>query len=412
MSHQDFTVVGAGIIGLCSALFLQESGFRVTLVDREGAGTGCSKGNAGHFATEQVWPLSSFSLLKQVPGMLLDPLGPVRLDWRYLPRILPWLGRFAMQAFPSRIQHNAQALAALNSASLPSYQTLFETLNMPSAVQMSGSLLVFESPALLQRFQATLPATRSLGVKIDILSSEQLYQLEPNLKPGLVGAAFFPETGHTIEPYQLCQDLYQRFLQRGGQFMRLQVEDIRPCNGAFELIGNGQRHHTQRLLLATGAWSKPLVEKLTHCRVPLDTERGYHIMLEKDGHQLSRPVSSADRKFIMTPMSGGLRLAGTVEFAGLHKAPTDSRARHLLHHARAMLPVSNAVGDSWMGFRPSLPDSLPVIERSEQHSNLYLAFGHQHLGLTQAAITGKLISELASQARPSLPIHPYRLNRF
>lgn len=415
MSGQVFSaaVVGGGIVGLNIALELQRCGESVLLLERDTVCGGASYGNAGHIATEQVFPIASPDVLKQLPKMLLDPLGPLRLDWKYLPKITPWLFSLLRNLTPERFQRSHRALMALNSRALPAWQAFAREWGVEKHIRIDGSLLVCETESGQAALQKHGRALNELGVANEWLDHALLHEREPALADTQRGALFFPDTGHVVDLAGMAADLQHAFVQAGGTVSEhTDVSDIQSfSDGLFRIIGGGKAFEAKRVVIAAGAFSKPWLKKLCGSDVPLDTERGYHLMLPQSPNILNVPVSSFERKFIMTPMNAGLRLAGTVEFAGLAAPPNMRRAENLLRLAAPMLKgrlnAENAV--PWMGFRPSIADSLPVIDR---RNNIFLAFGHQHLGLTQAPLTAQLIKNLYFGETAPIDLTPYRLNRF
>ncbi|TMP38977.1 NAD(P)/FAD-dependent oxidoreductase [Pseudoalteromonas rubra] len=420
MTHSlQIAVVGAGVIGLCNALQLARQGHSVTLYDPAGIGEQCSRGNAGHFATEQVFPLADKALLPRIPMMLLDKLSPLRIDHKYFVKASPWLSRFCLNMLPGRFKRHTRALRALNESALAAFKRLLQE-DFESNINLRGSLLTFEHDRI-KEIRAIQHKYQQQGVAVELLDRTQLFALEPGLSRCIHYALYFTEVGHTSDPYQLSQALFQRFSALGGRYVKAEVCAITPLkegSNSPELTQiklTTQTHSCRtfdRLVLATGAWSKTLCAQLGY-KLPIEAERGYHNMLPVISG-LSRPVASADRQFIMTPMQNGLRLAGTVEFAGLDTRPNYERAQMLLTHARAILRDNDALqqGEHWMGPRPSLPDSLPVIGRAPNHPNIYFALGHQHLGLTQAAITSELIAQCIANQPTTLDIGPYSIARF
>ncbi|MEH6814702.1 MAG: FAD-dependent oxidoreductase [Motiliproteus sp.] len=409
----DIAIIGAGVVGVCCAITLQQAGLRVALIDRDGISEGCSKGNAGHFATEQVLPLATPGLLWKIPGMLLDPLGPVAIRWPYLPRIAPWLMQFMLNTRKAPFEQGADALTSLNEASLPAWLRLLQQTGAEDQLKIDGSVLVFEKDQSFKDYQTTRETLTRHGVNSALLSGDQVREMEPHLSAGIRHGVFFPDTGHTANPHRLTKTLADFFVSNGGRFVQQPVSDLRTLDGGVAFQMGDSQVQVPKLVLATGAWSRSLVKQLTHTSIPLDTERGYHLMLPNDANQLRLPVSSADRRFIMSPMDEGLRLAGTVEFGGLELPANMERAKMLSKHARALLPsLDNTQGECWMGFRPSLPDSLPVIDRVGPQGQVLLAFGHQHLGLTQAALTAELIRDLAHAETPDINLEPFSLGRF
>ncbi|WP_105168393.1 NAD(P)/FAD-dependent oxidoreductase [Pseudoalteromonas sp. T1lg23B] len=409
---QNIAVIGAGIVGLCTAKRLQDLGFSVTLFDPAGIAQRCSKGNAGHFASEQVFPLASAKLLPKLPSMLLNPLGPLRIDWRYALKMLPWFFNFLLNMRPTPFKKHTQALRALNESALAAYQELLADCDYGSLITKNGSLLTFETSSA-EQVEKTYLAFKAQGVSVEWLKGKEIQALEPTLSDNVNHALLFCDVGHSSDPHALCLHIYQCFAQSGGMFARTHITEVTPQSTQVTLLTDKGEHLTfDKIVLCTGAWSKALAKQLGF-KVPLDTERGYHAMLNTHG-ALSRPVASAERQFIITPMQSGLRLAGTVEFAGLDAPERKERATMLLAHAQQLVQglEQNQVTQTWMGCRPSLPDSLPVICQSPKHDSILFAFGHQHLGLTQAAITAKLVGQLCMGEQPDLDLTPYRIDRF
>lgn len=413
MSRTKITVIGGGIIGLSIAAVLQRDGMQVTLLEAKHIGAGASFGNAGHLATEQVYPVADPAVFKHLPRMLLDPLGPLRIDWRYLPKLLPWMSRLALNMRPEAFNNIHQALMKLNQACLPAWQQLVGGFDLQQWVKVEGSLLVCEKAASLAGLKSHGNKLNGLGVDNQFWDAQQLQDAAPALATNQIGALFFPQTGHVTDLMAVMQRLSAEFVAAGGELLEgcavLHAKQLGQHN--IELHTSLGLKHATQVVVAMGAHAKPLVQELTGVSVPLDTERGYHYMLPQEQGRLHIPVSSADRRFIMTPMDGGLRLAGTVEYAGLQAAPNMQRARQLLALANPMLkqPLHAEGASEWMGFRPTIADSLPVIDR---FGSVFLAFGHQHLGLTHAALTADLMRSLTRRETPSLDLHPYRLNRF
>lgn len=412
MSAPDTVVVGAGIIGVACALQLARQGRHVLVVDPQDPGMGASYGNAGHLATEQVFPIADLSILKRLPGMLLDPMGPLRLDWKYLPRALPWFLRLLLNLRPASYQRTVAGIRALNEGSLGAWQRLLHSIGRPTLLRKDGSLLVYEQGDSRPALEALQQRMQQQQVPVDYWSGEAIRQAAPQLSDNIQGGLFFPGTGHFLDPYQVVCELVQAAKASGVQFLKRRVLDGRVEGDGVSLTTDQGPLLASQVLIACGAHSAALTAALTGKQVPLDTERGYHLMLPHEQHRLPFAVTSLERKFIMTPMSDGLRLAGTVEFAGLKAPPNMARAWQLHRLSKGLFREDLSARDAttWMGFRPSLPDSLPIIDRVCE-GKVLLAFGHQHLGLTQAAVTAEWVGELAS-TKPTQPLAPYRLDRF
>lgn len=409
-------VIGAGVIGLVTACRLQQQGQQVLLLDQNGVGAGCSYGNAGHLATEQVFPLADAALLPKLPGFLLDPLGPLAIRPGYFWRALPFFYHFLRQMLKTPRQANTAALKGLLTDAIPAWQRLAKDAGCNDLLRYQGSLFVFEKSTLAQVEQVA-QSYREHGVPLQILSKPQLQQQYPGLSAEIRHAILFTEVGHTLSPSLLNQRLYQWFLAMGGQFEQQQVLAINATTTSqLQLTLTTKQITAQTVVLCTGAYSKQLLKPLGY-RLPLEAERGYHLMTSP-ASMPAIPIASFDRKMIMTPMQHGLRLAGTVEFAGLTAADNWQRAKLLRQHGEALWPelagsISQVGPEAcWSGLRPTLADSLPVISNSRL-PGLWLHFGHQHLGLTLAAISTELLTQLmAGEQEAACKAQPFRVGRF
>ncbi|WP_258406680.1 NAD(P)/FAD-dependent oxidoreductase [Shewanella alkalitolerans] len=416
--NADITVIGAGVIGLANAIALQQAGFSVRVIDKQGVAAGASFGNAGHFATEQVFPLADPAMLLKLPGMLLDPLGPFRIQPRYFLKALPWFMRFLANMLPARRAHNSAAIKALNQKSIHAWQQLVRECGCSELLKLQGSLLVFEQTPFIE-VERVYQGYRDAGVAVKLLSGDEVRTLEPDLSPNINHGLWFTQVGHTPDPAELCHRLATQFEKLGGELVIGEVTRLAHVGKGEQCVsvcvGEGVNYQSDKLLLSAGAWSKPLAQQLGF-KVPLETERGYHLMMPQQS-RLQRPVASFERKFIITPMNRGTCLAGTVEFGGLKAPLVEARADCLLPHAKALLPdvlasAKTSQGERWMGFRPSLPDSLPVLGASPKSDKIFFAFGHQHLGLTWAAFSAQLMAETIKGEKTQVDITPYRIDRF
>lgn len=409
---EEIIVIGAGIVGLCCARWLQRDGHRVRLLERERPGAGASSGNAGVFAVDSVLPLATPATLRALPGMLLDPLGPATVHWPSLPALLPWLGRFLGNTRPSRVESCSRSLAALCSQAREGFTPL--TAGRPAAglLRDTGWLTVFETGAALERAQNGIAARRRLGVRAETLTASELRELAPALTPGLAGGVLYPECWMCTDPAGLLAALVEDFRAEGGVLEQAQVRALAPEGEGVRLEDGQGGRSAPAVVVATGAHSRALAACLED-RIPLTTERGYHLMLPRPALALPLPVMSGEHAFVATPMAGGLRLAGTSELGGLDRPPAWRRAEHLGSLGRRLLPGLALYGATrWMGYRPTLPDSLPVIGPSPRCQRVIYAFGHQHLGLTLAGITGRLVAEMLAGTPPSLDTRPFRPDRF
>ncbi len=409
------TVIGAGIVGICCALYLQRDGHTVTVLDPAPPGEGgASFGNAGILAIDHCVPDAHPGILWHIPGFLLDPLGPLTIRWSYLPRALPWLLRFVAASRRKPFEASSRGLQALHGQALAAYRPLVENAGAQELLRRSGWLVIFESDtnfARARRFKVDIP--RQLGVRLEELDGAGARALEPALSPEIRHAVHYPDVEMTTDPLRLVRVLAHDFQRRGGTVRRERVRGFTLGRHGAEVVHTDVvTHATDVVVLAAGAYSRPLAEALGS-RVPLDTERGYHAMLPEPGLLMKVPVISGDFHCALTPMENGLCVGGTVEFAGLHAAPNYARVDKLLSIAHRTLPGLNDEGHTrWMGCRPSLPDSLPVLGRSPRYRDVYFAFGHGSVGLTDGALTGKLIAELVAERPPTVDVTPYRPDRF
>ncbi|MEK6199891.1 MAG: FAD-binding oxidoreductase [Psychrobacter sp.] len=411
-SNFDLHIIGGGIIGLAAAVTLQARGVKVALLDANEVGQGASLGNAGHIATEQVFPIADASMLRHVPAMLLNPTGPLRIDWRYLPRLMPWAMQLLMNMRPEPFERIHQALLSLNQNSLQAWQDFATQWQLNNWIEVKGSLLTVEKPSSLELLTAHGKRLNDIDVSNELLSKEALLEREPALQDNQLAALFFPNTGHITNLKAVINQLHNTFRQLGGHVIEhcLVLAATSDAEGIHLTTSQGDMT-ASKVMLSAGAHSKALAKQLTGVNIPLDTERGYHLMLPHESARFQIPVSSLDRRFVMTPMQEGLRLAGTVEYAGLDAPANMQRAQILLQHAQPMLkaPLDASDSVSWMGFRPSTADSLPVIDKIER---VFLSFGHQHLGLTQAVISAQMIAEYYFDEDHTIDPKPYQLARF
>ncbi|MDN3452325.1 MULTISPECIES: FAD-dependent oxidoreductase [unclassified Psychrobacter] len=411
-SNVDLHIIGGGIIGLAAAVTLQARGVQVALLDAHEVGQGASLGNAGHIATEQVFPIADASMLRHIPAMLLNPTGPLRLDWRYLPQLMPWAMQLLLNMRPEPFARIHQALLSLNQSSLQAWQDFATQWQLNEWVQVNGSLLTVEKPSSIALLNTHAKRLNDIGVTNELLTQDALLAREPALQDNQLAALFFPDTGHITNLKAVIKQLTHTFRQLGGQvFEHCRVLDATVNSSGIHLTTSQGDMNAAKVMLSAGAHSKTLAKQLTGVNVPLETERGYHLMLPQESTRLQIPVSSMDRRFIMTPMEDGLRLAGTVEYAGLDAPPNMQQATMLLQQAQPMLktPLNATDSVSWMGFRPSTADSLPIIDKVDR---VFLNFGHQHLGLTQAVVSAQMIAEYYFDEDHTIDPKPYQLARF
>ena len=410
---RDALVIGAGIVGTCCALYLQRDGFKVTLVDRNGPGEAASFGNAGSLGIASVPPLGMPGILRKAPKMMLDPMHALVIRWGHLPRSWPWFLRFIESSRTSRAEKIADARAVLLARVYDAFDPLLEEAGARDLIRQAGLMMVYESDGQLASARYAIEMRRKRGVKIRELTGDEAREMEPALGPQIRHGVYFPEVSYTINPLRLTQTLAHHFIQRGGTLLRESVKgfEIGP-QGPTQVVTDKGRHRTSIVVLAAGVWSKALARQLG-TRVLLEAERGYHAELPNPGVTLRTPLASADRNVTFAPMEGGIRMTTMAEFAHVDAPPDYARAERMFAAARCLIPGINAEGATrWCGPRPSTPDSLPVIGRSPRYANAFFAFGHGHLGLTFAAVTGRIVTDLASGRRPNVDLTPYRPDRF
>ena len=403
-------IIGAGIQGVCTGLFLIKKGYQVTLFDRNEPGNAASYGNAGHFSPYASVPLNRPDILSDIPSMLLSSRGPLALRWNYFYKILPWFFKFILNCSNKKMMHTAKYMHQILDLSLPAFDELFDDVNLDGLIVKKGIMYVWEKNNIKSR-ELEINIRDKLGVKQKILSPKEIHDLEPNLKPFYHGGVYYDYARHARNPKKILIKLFEDFIKKGGKFLKLNVRDLEFDNENPVIITNAQRFIVNKLVIACGAFSKHLTDNLNE-KIPLDTERGYHVHFKDMDYLISRPIVWANRGFGMTPMDQGLRVVGTVEFGGLKNPLSKSRIKNLILNAKDMVDGLEEHDDEWLGFRPTLPDFLPVIGPSKNYKNIYYSFGHHHLGWTLGAISGKIISKMISKEKTNLDLEPYSSLRF
>ena len=413
MNNKNLAIIGAGIQGICNALFLQKKGYVVNLFDKEEPGCSASYGNAGHFSPYASLQLNRYDVLSDVPSMLTNSRGPLALKWNYIPKMIPWLSKFVLNCSQKKMMYTAKYMHQILDLSLSAYDELFDEINLEGLVENNGIMYVWENKGIRSR-ELEIKIRNELGIKQKILNKKEVHDLEPNIKPFYSGGVFYEYARHAKNPKKIAQKLFKKFLDNGGKFEKIYIKDINFENKKPILITDNSKLKFDKLVIACGAFSKKLTDKLKE-KIPLDTERGYHIHFKNYSHLVSRPVVWADRGFGVTPMEQGLRVVGTVELGGLENPLSKSRIKNLILNAKDMLngiPDNEEHDDEWLGFRPTLPDFLPVIGQSKNYENVFYSFGHHHLGWTLGAISGKIVSKMIVGEKTNLDLSPYSSSRF
>ena len=404
-------IVGAGIQGISNALFLQKKGFKVTIFDRDEPGSrAASYGNAGHFSPYASLSLNRTDVLADVPAMLLSSTGPLALKWNYVPKMIPWFIKFILNTSKNKMMHTAKNMHQILDLALPAYDELFDEINLEGLVENKGILYIWNNKDLKSR-ELEINVRNELGVKQQLVNKSEIHDLEPHIKPFYHAGVYYPYARHARNPKKILLKFFKLFLEKGGKFEKTNINDIQFNSEKPIIVSGDKRYNFDKIVIACGAFSKKLTDNLGE-RIPLDTERGYHVHFKNCDHLLNRPVIFSNRGFGITPMEQGLRVVGTVEFGGLDNPLSKSRVKNLINNAKYMLGDLPKHEDEWLGFRPTLPDFLPVMGPSKNHKNVFYCFGHHHLGWTLGPISGKIVSGMIAEENTNLNLDPYSSIRF
>jgi len=405
----DVTVIGAGVVGLSIAIALRMRGLDVTVLDREGPAAGASAGNAGAFAFTDILPLASPGILRKAPKWLLDPLGPLSIPPSYALKIVPWMYRFWRACAPGRVAHSTAAQTSLMDLSRSELEPFLAATGTFPMLRKNGNLQVYESEA---EFRLSLPgweARQRHGIAFRHLDAEEMAALQPGLAPRFVKGTFTPGWYSVDDPRIYTLALADHFRRIGGVIERRAVTVLRPVEGGVEIDGQPAVGH---VVLAAGAFSHRVARSLGE-RIPLETERGYNTTLPPGALDLRTQITFGGHGFVVTNLSTGIRVGGAVELGGLDLPPNFKRSEAMLAKAKSFLPALKTEGGTqWMGFRPSLPDSLPVISRARATPRVIYAFGHGHLGKTQSVGTARLVADLVIGRDSAIDLAPFSSQRF
>ena len=404
-------IVGAGIQGISNALFLQKKGFEVTIFDRENPGSpAASYGNAGHFSPYASLSLNRTDILLDVPAMLMSSTGPLALKWNYVPKMIPWFMKFILNTSKNKMMHTAKNMHQILDLALPAYDELFDEVDIEGLVENKGILYIWNDKDLKSR-ELEINVRKELGVKQQLVNKKEIHDLEPNIKPFYHAGVYYPYARHARNPKKILLKFFDLFIKKGGEFKKLDIKSMEFQDEQPILKSETEKFLFDRVVIACGAFSKKLTDNLDE-KIPLDTERGYHVHFKDCDHLLQRPVIFSNRGFGITPMEQGLRVVGTVEFGGLNNPLSKSRIKNLINNAEYMLGDLPDHEDEWLGFRPTLPDFLPVMGPSKNHKNVFYCFGHHHLGWTLGPISGKIVSGMIAKENTNLNLEPYSSKRF
>ena len=405
-------VIGAGIQGVCISLCLIKKGFKVTLIDREDPGKeSASYGNAGHFSPYASVPINRPDILTDVPSMLFSSTGPLAIKWSYIPKMIPWFLKFIKNCTKKKMMHTAKYMHQILDLAIPAYDELFEDIDISGLIENKGIIYFWTDKDLKSR-ELEINIRKELGVKQQLLKPHEIHDLEPHIKQIYHGGVLYPQARHTRNPKKILLKLFDLFIKRGGRFEKKNVQSISYGEDNKPVIKTDLDFFKfDKAVIACGAFSKKITDKLDE-KIPMETERGYHVHFKNHDHLLSRPVIFLNRGFGITPMEQGLRVVGTVEFGGLDNPLSKKRILNLVNNAKYLFPELKEHHDEWLGFRPTLPDFLPVIGPSKKNKNLFYSFGHNHLGWTLGAISGKIISKMIAEENTNLDLSPYNSLRF
>ena len=404
-------IIGAGIQGVCIGLQLSKKGIPVTIFDREDPGSMSSYGNAGHFSPYAVVQLNRPDVIYDIPKMLLSSYGPLALKWNYIPKMIPWILKYLKSSTKKSMMHTTKFMHQILDLSLDAYDEILSEIDTTNLVERKGIIYIWTNKNLKSR-KMEIKIRNDLGIKQRLLSREEVLELEPSLNPVFDAGVIYDYAYHARDPKGITRKLFELYLKLGGKFKKEEVTNVEQTRfNQTQVKTNSGNFNFEKIVLACGAFSKKLTDQLGE-KIPLDTERGYHIHYKKMDHLLKRPVIFLDRGFGMTPMNQGLRAVGTVELGGFDNPISKKRIDYIDKCAKELLPQLGEFQDEWLGFRPTLPDFLPVIGPSLKNKNIIYAFGHHHLGWTLGAITGKIVSGIVNEEKTNLDLTPYSSARF
>ena len=408
---KSVAVIGAGIIGICSAYFLQKSGFKVTLVDHNKPGSMTSYGHACTFADYACIPVNSPTIFKDLPSLLLKQNGPLAVDFKYILKNLPWALSFLNNCRKNKVEYIASSLANFLSHSRLSYDQLFEEVDVSQYINNNETLYLYKTEKEFQAAKYSIDLRKKNNVKIKKLNAAEIHEIEPNIAQIYFCGLIFEGSRHTINPIKVSEKIFETFLQNGGSYINKKITLINNTVNGVTITSENNTFDFDKIIISAGSWSRELALMIGD-KFPLDTERGYHVLFENEKKLISRPVGWSQSGFYLIQIEEGIRAAGTVEIAGLQKNPNPKRLEMIENESRKLIPTLGKVKSTWLGFRPTLPDSLPVIGQSTKNKNVFYAFGHQHIGWTLGAVTGKAITELVNNRNPNFDLSSFDPNRF
>ena len=408
-------IIGSGIQGVCVGLQLIKKGIPVTLFDKHDPLSqefkSASYGNAGHFSPYAVLQFNRPDILYDVPKMLLSSNGPLALKWNYVLKLFPWILNYLKNFNEQSMLHTAKYMHQILSLSNDAYEEIFKDIDTTNLIEKKGIIYIWTNKNLKSR-KLEIKVREDLGIEQKLLTQKEILKLEPNLNPVFDAGVIYEKAMHARNPHEILKEILRLFLKKGGKFIQENITSLKQINQNETIIKSEcHEYKFEKTVIATGAFSKILTDQLGE-KIPLDTERGYHVHFKHMDNLITRPVIFLDKGFGMTPMSQGLRAVGTVELGGLNNPPSKKRIDYIIKCAKELLPQLKKHEDEWLGFRPTLPDFLPILGPSLKNKNIIYAFGHHHLGWTLGAITGKIISGIVAEEKTNLNLSPYSSKRF
>lgn len=411
-AKKSVSIIGGGIVGVATAAILSENGYDVTIIDRSGICEETSAGNAGAFAFTDVLPIASKGILRKLPGWMMDPLGPFTIRPTYLPKLMPWFIRFLKASRKKAQLETIKAQVAIMRLAEKEMMGLLARAELLDELGTEGELEVYESE---KEFQAALPSwnwRESFGIKVRHIGSDELHDMVSGLSKQFVKASYVPSWRNVKDPKLFGKALWSYASRLGAKFIKLPVLDLSQDETGVTLTTSAEKIRSDFVVVACGAWSNTIARSLGD-NIPLDTERGYNTTLPADSLKLQHQVTFGGHGFVVVPLSTGIRVGGAVEMGGLDLPPNYKRSQVMLKKAKEFFPdLKLENGVEWMGYRPSIPDGLPVIDYAKNSRRILYAFGHGHLGLTQSAATARLIHNLIEHKEPALSLYPFRAGRF
>lgn len=409
---EKIIVIGAGIVGVSAAIWLRRAGCDVILLDRSAPGQGTSFGNAGVLASCSMVPVTSPGLLLKGPKLLLDPNFPLFMRWAYLPRIAPWLMRYLSHANDKDTRRIAEGLTPIVSDSVEQHKSLCDGGSAAPFLQQSDYSFAYADRNAFNADAYAWDLRKKAGFVPELIEGDAVRDFEPAFGETTKLLAVMHDHGFILNPGDYVAELAKIFESMGGQFVTAEVRDFDLSEGNIRaVLTDAGPIACDKAVLSTGVWSKPLMAKLG-LKVPLESERGYHIVFQDPSFDLKSPVMVASGKFVATPMNMGLRCAGVVEFGGLEAGPSKAPLDLLKKTVKSTFPnLAYSKTEEWLGHRPAPADSLPLIGEIAK-TGVFPAFGHHHIGLTGGPKTGRLVAGLVTGNKSNLDLAPYDPNRF